>query len=86
MEIQEIMRHLYIFVNYQQDNYTNKLPMAEFAINNNISISIKLFPFFASRTLYLRISFDIINLLDITTREKINKKKAMDISITMQLI
>ena len=31
-------------------------------------------------------SFDVVNLLDTTTREQINKKKTIDISQAMQLI
>ena len=57
--------------------------MAEFMTNNNNSSFIKLFPFFALKGLYLYISFDVINLLDITTREQINKKKTINISKTM---
>ena len=43
--------------------------MAEFATNNNNFLSIKLFLFFISRNLRLQISFDVIDLLDITTYE-----------------
>ncbi len=32
---QEMKRHLRTFVNYQQDNWLDKLAMAEFAANNN---------------------------------------------------
>ncbi len=60
--------------------------MTEFAANNNVSLSTKLSPFFTSRGLHPRMSFDIVDLSDITTRERINKKKAIDISETMQSI
>ena len=60
--------------------------MAEFAANNNNSAAIRLSLFFALRNLYLCMSFDIINLLDTTTCEQINKKKAIDISKSMQSI
>ena len=43
--------------------------MIKFAVNNNDFLSTKLFPFFASRNLYLQISFNIIDLSDTTTRE-----------------
>ena len=46
---QEIKRHLRTFVNYQQEDFVNKLPMTEFAANNNDSLSTRLSPFFASR-------------------------------------
>ena len=68
-------KHLCTFVNYQQDNWTDKLLIAEFTANNNDSLSTKFFLFFALKSLYLWISFDIINFLDITIYEQINKKK-----------
>ena len=79
-------RHLRTFVKYQQDKWVDKLPMAEFAANNNDFSSTKLSPFFASRGLHLRMSFDIVDLSDTTTRERINKKKTIDISEAMQSI
>ena len=60
--------------------------MAEFATNNNNFIFTKLSPFFASRDLYLHMSFDIINFSDTITRKQINNKKTIDISKVMQLI
>ena len=53
--------------------------MAEFAINNTNFAFTRLSLFFASRSLYLRMSLDVVNLSDTTTRERINKKKAIDI-------
>ena len=79
-------RHLRTFVNYQQDDWVDKLPMAEFAANNNDSSSTKLSPFFASRGLHPRMSFDVVDLSDTTTRKRINKKKAINISEAMQSI
>ena len=60
--------------------------MAEFAANKNNSLSTRLSPFFASRDLYPRMSFDVVYFSDITTREQINKKKALDISEAIQSI
>ena len=60
--------------------------MAEFAVNNNNSISTRLSLFFAKRGLYPRMSFNVVDLSDTTTRERINKKKAIDISESMQSI
>lgn len=47
--------------------------MTNFAANNNKSTSIKLSPFFATKNLHLRISFDIVDLSDTNTRERIIK-------------
>ena len=53
--------------------------MAELAAHNKNFVSIGLSPFFTSRGLHLRMSFDVVDLLDTTTCERINKKKAVDI-------
>ena len=60
--------------------------MAKFTANNNKSASTKLSPFFTSKGLHLHMSFDVVDLLDITTYEQVNKKKAMDIWEAMQSI
>ena len=46
---QEMERYLRTFVNYQQDDWSEKLAMAKFAANNNQSASTKLSPFFATK-------------------------------------
>lgn len=60
--------------------------MAEFTANNNESVSTRLFTFFTSKGLYQYMSFDVINLSDTTIRGQINKKKAINISETIQSI
>ena len=60
--------------------------MAEFAVNNNDFLSTKLSLFFASRGLHPWMNFDIVHFLNIITHKQINKKKAIDISKTMQSI
>ena len=47
--------------------------------NNNYFISIKLSLFFVLKSLYLFISFNIIEFFDIITYKLINKKKIIDI-------
>lgn len=68
----KIKRYICTFVNNQQS-------MAEFAANNNDSISTKLSLFFASKDLYLYISFNIIDFSDITTCKEINKRKTLNL-------
>ena len=58
--------------------------MAEFAANNNKSNSTKLSPFFATKSLHPRISFDKVELFDASTCEQIFNQKALDISGNMQ--
>ncbi len=58
--------------------------MAEFAANNNELASIKLSPFFATKGLHLCMSFDIVELFNASTCERILKQKALDISGNMK--
>ena len=58
--------------------------MIEFAVNNNNFLSAKLSLFFASKSLYLCISFDIVDFSNITTHKYINKSKTIDISEAIQ--
>ena len=64
-------RHFHIFVSYQQDNRSKKLAIAEFVANNNESASIKLSLFFATKDFHPYISFDIVELSNISTCERI---------------
>ena len=66
---QEMEKHFCTFVNYQQDDRSDKLSIAEWAANNNNSTSTRLSPFFTSRGLHLYKSFDVVDFSDITIRE-----------------
>ena len=48
--------------------------MVKFVANKKDFLSIISFLFFVLENLHLHMSFDIVNLLDITTHERINKK------------
>ena len=54
--------------------------MVKFAANNNQSAFTKLSPFFATKDFHPRMNFDIVDLSDSSTRERIFKQKALDIS------
>ena len=53
--------------------------MVEFIFYNNESTSTKFFPFFACKILNPCISFDILELSDVSTCERIFKQKILDI-------
>lgn len=53
--------------------------MAKIVANNNKSAYIKFSSFFTLESLYLYINFEIVNFLDITICEQINKRKIIDI-------
>jgi hypothetical protein len=50
-------QYLRVFVNYQQDDWVQWLPLAEFAANNRVSESTKCTPFFAVQGVDPRMSF-----------------------------
>lgn len=79
-------RHLRTFVNYQQDNWSEKLEMAKYAANNNESASTKLSLFFTTKDLQLYINFNIVELSDTSNRERIFRQKALDISGNIETI
>ena len=55
----EMERYLRTYVDYLQDNWVEFLPLAEFAVNNAVSSTTLVSPFFATRGYHPRMSFDI---------------------------
>lgn len=47
--------------------------MTKFAANNNKSVFIKLFPFFVFKGLNFYISFDIVDVSNVSTYKQIHK-------------
>lgn len=60
--------------------------MAEFMTNHNKSVFIKLSLFFLLKSLYLRLSFDIIDFSNTIFYKQINKIKIINILKVMQSI
>jgi len=50
-------QYLHVFVNHQQDDWVQWLPLAEFATNNGVSESTKCTPFIAVQGADPRMSF-----------------------------
>lgn len=73
-------KYVWTFVNYQQNDWLEKLAISEFAANNNELASIKLSLFFVFKNLYSSMSFDIINLSNTNTYKQIYRQKDLDIS------
>lgn len=69
----KIEKYFRIYVNYQKDNLLKKLAMTKFTTNNNKLTFIKLFSFFVFKDKYLYISFNIIDLFNISIFEYIHK-------------
>ncbi len=82
---QKIKRYLRNYCNYQQNDWTDWISIAEFAFNACISSFIELSSFFANYDFESKISFDFISIED-TARERILTRKAFDISEKMKNI
>ena len=52
-------RYLRTYVNYQQDDWTKKLALTEFAANNAPSLTTTVSPFFANKGYNPRLSFNL---------------------------
>ena len=53
---QTLKQYLCVYYNYQQDNWSKLLPLAEFAYNNALSATTSVFPFFANKEYHLNIT------------------------------
>jgi len=53
---QTLEQYLHVYCNYQQDNWSKLLLLAEFAYNNAPSTNTGVFPFFANKGYYLNIT------------------------------
>lgn len=80
---QDVERQLRTYCNYMQDDWTNWLPIAEFADNNLESSSTKLTPFYANKGYHPRMNFSPDSTKYASTRERLQAAKAEDISNKM---
>ena len=64
---QELEQYLQFFVNHRQKDWPEWLASAEFAVNNKVHSTMKVFPFMANNSRKLRMEADI------RKREKIEK-------------
>ena len=63
---QILEQYLCLYINYQQDNWVNFLPLAEFAYNNTAHSATSLTPFFANKGIHpkLKVSLTPVTLED----------------------
>jgi len=52
---QTLEQYLRVYCNYQQDNWSELLPLAEFAYNNTPSATTGITPFFANKGYHLNL-------------------------------
>ena len=53
---QTLEQYLHVYCNYQQDNWADLLPLAEFTYNNTLSATTRISPFFANKGYHPNIS------------------------------
>ena len=53
---QMLEQYLQVYSNYQQDNWLDLLPLAEFTYNNAPSATTRIFPFYANKGYHPNIS------------------------------
>ena len=53
---QTLKQYLHVYYNYQQDNWSELLPLVEFAYNNAPSATTGVSPFFANKEYHLNIT------------------------------
>jgi len=53
---QTLKQYLYVYCNYQQDNWSELLPLMEFAYNNALSATTSVSPFFANKVYHPNIT------------------------------
>ena len=83
---QEAERHLRSYINYFQDDWVQLLPMGEFSANANVSATIKVLSFLATKDYNPRMSFDLVDLSANSTREKIANSTARLIANCMEKV
>jgi len=53
---QTLKQYLHVYCNYQQDNWSELLPLVEFVYNNALSSTTSVSPFFANKGYHLNIT------------------------------
>src|SRR6266436_5666203 len=56
---QVLEQYLWVYTNYQQDNWATLLPMAEFTYNNAMNATTGVSPFFANKGYHLDLTVDL---------------------------
>jgi hypothetical protein len=51
-----------VYINYQQDNWVNLLPLAEFAYNNTAHLATQVTPFFANKGFNLKLEVSLTSV------------------------
>lgn len=71
-------KYFFIFINYQQNDWSKKLAIIEFAANNNKLIFSKQSLFITFKAFHPYISFNIVDFFNANTYKQIYKDKTWD--------
>jgi hypothetical protein len=83
---QKMKRYLRVYVNHQQNDWTNWLFMIKYAFNALISIITQMFSFFVNYEFESRMSFDHVEFEENTVKNRVNKFRRRAIVFTMKNI
>ena len=81
---QNVKRHLRIFCNYAQNNWSKWLSLTKFSDNNNVFSSTSMFLFYMNKDFHSRMNFNSNTSNYDSTRERIEAEKINDIINRMQ--
>ena len=56
---QILKQYLWVFINYQQDDWNHLLPLAEFTYNNTQHSATSVTPFFANKGFHLKLEVSL---------------------------
>ena len=73
---QTLEQYLYIYCNYQQDNWSELLPLVKFTYNNALSTTTGVSPFFTNKRYHLNIT--------VHPKHKITSFQAHDFAVDLE--
>ena len=82
---QILEQYLRIYINYQQDDWVDLLPIAEFAYNNTPHTATSVSPFFANKGFHPNLSIDLANLSSHSAQEVASDLKDLHAHLQTQL-
>jgi hypothetical protein len=83
---QKMQRYLRVYVNHQQDDWTDWLFMTEYAFNAFISTITQMFSFLVNYEFESRMSFDHVEFAENTIKNRMNRFRRRKIVFTMKSI
>jgi len=85
---QILEQYLHVYINYQQDNWVNLLPLAEFAYNNTSHSATMVTPFFANEGFYPKLEVSLEPVVSDTAHQGLQQisRSSICIFVTKYLV